>query len=58
MVDSLNTSDFELLLESLEYTKFRFENTQYPTYELRQSQLERVNTVIEKVRDLKNKLVS
>ncbi len=56
MEEQLDINDFEFILTSLEYTRLKFENTQYPAYELKQSQLERVNSVMKKIRNLKNKL--
>ena len=50
-------ADFELILTSFRYTRMNFENTQYPTYELRQSQLKRVEDVIDKVRAIRDELL-
>ena len=57
MDNQLFHSDFELILTSLEFTKMRFDNTKYETYELRQSQLERVNTAMAEVRALRDELL-
>jgi hypothetical protein len=53
----LTSNDLDLILESLQDTKLNFERYDYyPTLEFKQSQLERVNTAIAKVRALQNEL--
>ena len=54
MSESLERLDFELILTSLEFTRLKFENTNYPTYEFRQSQLQRVDSAMAKVRTLRD----
>ncbi len=56
---SLINSDLNLILESLKDTKLKFARyNDYPTPEFKQSQLERVNTTIAKVRALQNELLT
>lgn len=51
---SLNKNDLDVILQSLEYTKQNFENSQqYPSYEFKQQRLEEVNAVISKIQGLK-----
>lgn len=57
MKEQLTKDDIDFILTSLEYTRMNFENTQYPTYELRQSQLQRVDSVKAKVRALRDNLL-
>ena len=54
MEEELNIRDLEFILESLKYTKLKFENyEQYPSYEFKLSRIEDVNKVISKVQKLK-----
>lgn len=54
MNEDLTKEDLDFILTSLDYTRLKFENYQdYPTYELKQKQLDRVEEVIAKVRKLK-----
>lgn len=47
---TLNKEDLHLILESLNYTKLKFENyDSYPSYEFKQEQLKQVNDLIKKV---------
>lgn len=55
MDEELIGQDFQLILTPLEFMRTKFENTNYPTYKLRKSQLDRVNKVIAKVRALQEK---
>ncbi len=50
----LTSEDLSFILESLGYSKLRFESTEYPTYELKQRQMQRVESVIAKIRQLKS----
>lgn len=56
MSNQLSLADLEFILTSLEYTRLNFESTQYPTYELKRSQLDRVDTVKSKIRALRDEL--
>ena len=47
--------DFSLILESLAYTKLNYESTQYPTYELKREQIQRVENAIAQVRELRDR---
>lgn len=51
---NLTEDDIRFVLESLNYTKQRFESTSYPTPELRQQQLDRVNAVMAKIRVIRD----
>jgi len=46
----LSGHDWSFILESLQYTKQRFDNYKYPTYELRRERLDEVQGVIERIR--------
>ena len=53
MHDELTTGDFEVILESLRYSKQRIEDYRdHPSYEFKRQQVERVEKVMEKVRAL------
>lgn len=52
----LSQYDLAFILESLEYTKSRFDNYSYPTYELRRQRLELVESVIAHVRAYRDSL--
>ena len=50
-MEQLNGSDIKIIIESLEYTKLRFEEyDKYPSYEFKQERIQQVNTVIEKLK--------
>jgi tRNA A-37 threonylcarbamoyl transferase component Bud32 len=50
----LNAVDLQLILESLKYTKLKFEEYQgYPSYEYKQQRISEVNDVIAKIQTLK-----
>lgn len=55
MIDEeLNKKDLDFILESLKYTKLKFENyDQYPDYSYKQKRVEEVSKVITKVKKLK-----
>ncbi len=54
MDKEINIEDLELILESLRYTKLRFEEyDQYPSYEFKQKRIMNVVSVITKVEKLK-----
>lgn len=48
----LTDDDLALLIESLHYARLKFEATEYPSYQMRQSQLARVDTLSSKLRAL------
>lgn len=49
----LNKEDYNLILESLDYTRFNYENSdKHPTYEFKQEQLKKVNDLIMKVKEV------
>lgn len=59
MVSDLTIHDLDLILESLKYTKLKFEEYQfYPTYEYKQKRIEEVSGVISKVRILKKEMTA
>lgn len=50
---TLNLKEIEFLIESLRYTKLKFESTEYPTSELRSEQIDKVESLIGKLRKKK-----
>jgi hypothetical protein len=56
MSKELNMNDVNFILESLNYTKLKFEGYEYPSYEFKQKRLKDVNDIIEKVKSLKEEL--
>lgn len=50
MDPKLDALDIPLLLESLEYARLNTESTQYPTYELKQKRLVRIDAALAKLR--------
>lgn len=57
MSQELKAEDIDLILESLKYHKDRVENYKdYPSYEFTQQQMRRVESVIAKMRDLRDNL--
>ena len=54
MDKQINEKDLDFILESLEYTRLKFENyDQYPNIDFKQERLNDVNDVIKKVKNLK-----
>ena len=56
-MENLTLSDLDFILESLKYTKHKFENYPigekgYPSYEYKEKRIEEVNRVILKVQEL------
>jgi len=47
----LDLNQCELVLQSLEYTKSAFENTSYPTYEMKRERVDSVQGVIDILRE-------
>ena len=56
MSGKLTREDIGLLLESLNYSKLAFESTKYPTYEMKQDQLQRVEDLAGKLRAIRDSL--
>jgi hypothetical protein len=57
MEEQFDSTDFDVILESLKHYKMNIENySGYPSYEFKQKQLERVNTAEGKVKALRRKL--
>lgn len=53
----LTKQDLELILESLKYTKLKFEDYEkYPSYEYKQERINEVNEVVGKIEALKREL--
>ncbi len=50
----LTQADIEFLLEALKYTKAKFQATEYPSYEFRQQQIQRVEDIQAKLRALRD----
>lgn len=56
-MDNLTLEDINFILESLKYTKLKFEEYQgYPSYEYKQGRIEDVNKVAAKVAAIKAKM--
>jgi len=51
----LDMAEAEMVITSLEYTKSAFENTSYPTYEMRRQKLDDVQRVITRFREERKK---
>jgi hypothetical protein len=54
--NQLTIDDVQIIIESLEHARTAFENTQYPPGELRQLQLQRVNSALTKMRHVRDQL--
>jgi membrane-bound lytic murein transglycosylase MltF len=53
MPTQLTQQDLEFILESLKYTKLKFEDyQQYPSYEYKQGRVKEVQDVMSKVKDI------
>lgn len=60
-MENLSVKDIEFILESLEYTRLKFENYPigekgYPSYEYKQQRIQEVTEVIAKVKKIKSNL--
>ena len=53
---NLTPEQLEFLLESLKYTKAKFEATIYPSYDFKQAQLKRVEDVQIKLRAMQKEM--
>lgn len=53
---SLSIYDLDVILQSLEHSRHKFENYEYPSYEIKLQRLKEVNDVMQKVKDLKQQL--
>jgi hypothetical protein len=58
MEEQLEDDEFDVIFESLKHYKLNIESTEYPSYEFRRKQLERVEFAMRKVKALKNQRVS
>lgn len=56
MDNKLSIHDLDVILQSLEHTRHKFENYEYPSYEIKKQRLDEVNAVMAKVRELKSNL--
>lgn len=54
MADQLTTEDLDLILESLRCTKQARSEYKYESYEFKQGQVARLESVIEKIRAIRN----
>ena len=54
MKTQLTEEECRYLLECLKYTRASYEATEYPSYELKQEQLERLSSVEEKLRQIRD----
>lgn len=56
MKNTLSINDLDAILASLEHTRYKFENYEYPSCEIKQQRLKEVNDVMQKVRAIKQEL--
>ena len=54
MDQQLTKTDYEYILECLKHTRTSYEATDYPSNELRQDQLARLSTVVDKLKKLRD----
>lgn len=53
-IEELTIADLDFILESLQYTKKAFDESQeHPSYEFKQSQLNKVDDLTDKIRSIK-----
>lgn len=52
MANELTTQDLHFILESLKYSKIKFEAYEYESIEIKQQKIKEANTVISKVQNL------
>lgn len=54
MINKLTPDEIEMILESLNYTKLKFEDyDKYPSYEYKQKRISEVNDLISKIQQLR-----
>jgi len=53
MDDEITVTDLDFILQSLEYSKLKIESTLYPDYSLRRQEIERIETLMRKVKRLR-----
>ncbi len=57
MDEQLNDSDFDVIVDSLKHYKMNIENYKdYPSYEFKQKQLQRVESAMRKIKTLRQNL--
>jgi len=56
MVTKLTAFDLDFILDSLKYSKMKFESYEYPSYELKQQRIKDVETVIAKILSLRQEM--
>ena len=54
MTSELTEDECRFILECLEYTRMNFEDTEYPSYELKKAQLDRLSSVQVKLRKIRD----
>lgn len=54
MRTTLDRNDINFLLESLNYTRLNFENTEYPSRELRRERLKEVEDLVNKLKNIRD----
>ena len=58
MESQLDSNDYDVIIESLKYYRMNIENyDKYPSYEFKQQQLARVDSVASKIRALRASVV-
>ncbi len=55
-MNPLERSDIDLIEEALNYYKHQVRSTDYPTYQLRQRQLDRIDETLGRLRALANEI--
>ena len=56
MPDELSLADLDFILESLSFTKIRFDQYQWPNYEQRRERIDQLETVVQKLRAYRKRL--
>lgn len=57
MATELSIQDLHFILESLKYTKIKFEDYEYPSYKLKQQKIKEIENVIIKVQNLLKEII-
>ena len=56
MTEKLTSADIAFILTSLDYTRLNFQDTNYPTAELRQQRFDELDRVVARVRAIRDSL--
>ncbi len=54
--DAFTLTELETLITSMQYTRLAYENTQYPTYDLRREELDKADRILVKLQSIRGEM--